>query len=235
MDERQENQSAEPGVTGSKILVIDDESISRRIMQNALEASGFTCVRSASSGEEGLESIDRDPPDLVLLDIVMPGIEGYEVCRVIRSRQDTSDVPVLMVTGGDADSEQSLEQSFEAGATDFIAKPIRPVEFLARVRAALAVKTSRDRLKMELARRIQAEKEKQQTIEELEKALAEIRTLSGLLPICSSCKKVRDDDGYWTQIESYVSQRSTAKFSHSICPDCRRTYMQRLKSENEIK
>jgi hypothetical protein len=81
--------------------------------------------------------------------------------------------------------------------------------------AAIALENS-----IHLDKRTQAEKEREQTIGELKKALAEVKTLSGLLPICASCKKIRDDKGYWSRIEKYVGDRSDARFSHSICPEC---------------
>ncbi len=227
-----ENGMYEFDLAGRRILVIDDDPISLKVMRNILEEGGLGPVETVASGEAGIESIEGAPPDLVLLDIVMPGIEGFEVCRIVRRSSPARDIPVLMVTGGDADSEKSLEKSFRAGATDFITKPVRPIELLARVRSALNVKIAGDRLKQELARRIAAEKEKQKTIGELQKALAEIRTLGGLLPICASCKKVRDDEGYWTQIENYISRRSDAEFSHGICPECRQKYMEQLEKEN---
>ncbi len=212
----------------SRILIVDDDPISVRMIENILAEDGCVAIQTALSGRAAIEVIENDPPDLILCDIVMPGIEGYDVCRKVRMSPETEDIPVVMVTGGDVDSDGSLAKSFRAGASDFITKPIRPIELLARVRSALSMKAAKDRLKKELDRRVKAEREKQSTIQELQKALAEIRTLGGLLPICAACKKIRDDEGYWTQIETYISQRSSAEFSHGICPECAEKYMAQL-------
>ena len=77
-------------------------------------------------------------------------------------------------------------------------------------------------LNLEVKERRQAEKEKEQLIEKLQKTLSDVKKLSGLLPICASCKKIRDDKGYWNQIESYIRDHSEANFSHGICPDCKK-------------
>jgi len=80
--------------------------------------------------------------------------------------------------------------------------------------------TSIDDLNKEITERKRAEEEREKLIGELQDALAQIKKLSGLLPICASCKKIRDDKGYWNQIESYIRDHSEAEFSHGICPDC---------------
>ena len=72
----------------------------------------------------------------------------------------------------------------------------------------------------DISQRKQAEEEREKLIAELQSALAEVKTLTGFIPICAACKKIRDDQGYWNQIEAYVQEHSNAEFSHSICPDC---------------
>ena len=109
--------------------------------------------------------------------------------------------------------DEALQKTFEAGAIDFIAKPIRSMEFLVRIKSALTLKHAHDQMEEELLNRKKVEKE-------LRAALAEVKQLSGLLPICASCKKIRDDKGYWNQIEGYIQEHSEAVFSHGICPDC---------------
>jgi hypothetical protein len=84
------------------------------------------------------------------------------------------------------------------------------------------IKKAHAEIRIEVEERKQAQAEKDQLIAELKTALREVKTLSGLLPICASCKKIRDDRGYWNQIESYIRDRSEAEFSHSICPECAR-------------
>lgn len=212
------------------ILIVDDDPITRLLLKNMLQSDGYTAIFEADSGKTALHLLEDQAPDLILLDIQMPGMEGYDVCRIIREEHRNPDVPIVMITGTEVESEQVLTRSFNAGATDFISKPIRPLELLARVRTALAIKSARDRLKQELELRTRAEREKERTIAELREALQTIKTLNGLLPICASCKKIRDDSGYWSQLESYISDHSGAEFSHSICPECTADYMRKLEA-----
>ena len=210
------------------ILVVDDDQIILRILANVLRTGGYGDIRTAATGAGAMEQVRASPPDLVLLDIQLPDIEGYAVCRAIRTETAERDIPVLMVTGGSADADRALEESFRAGAGDFIEKPVNPMELLARVRSALRIKYSHDRLREEIQQRMEAEIAKERVIAELQAALGEIKTLSGLLPICAACKKIRNDTGYWMQIEGYISTHSKAEFTHSICPDCTRKYMDEL-------
>lgn len=211
-----------------EILIVDDDVITRQLLKNMLQSDGYTTILDADSGEAALAVLEDRTPDLILLDIQLPGMEGYDVCRIIREEHRNVDVPIVMITGAESDSDKALTTSFRAGATDFISKPVRPLELLARTRAALAIKIARDRLKSELERRIAAEQEKEGTIAELQAALQTIKTLNGLLPICASCKKIRDDNGYWSKLENYISDHSDAEFSHSICPECTAAYMKEL-------
>jgi len=135
---------------------------------------------------------------------MMPGLDGVEACRRIKAVERFRDTPIIMVT---AMSEAGfLEAAFAAGAVDYLTKPVNRVELLARVRSAL-------RLKREMDRRKARE-------QELEQALRESKALRGLLPICGQCKKIRDDQGRWQAVESYIKAHSEADFSHGICPEC---------------
>lgn len=203
-----------------KILIVDDDPISVKLLQNILVKDGYENIQTCVSGEEALELVKNESPDVVLLDILMPGIKGYEVCKRVRDSEATAHIPILMVTGGAADADAAIKRSFKSGATDFITKPLRPIEFLARVRSALTIKQKHDLMKEEINKRKQADKEKEKVIAKLMQVLAKVKTLSGMLPICANCKKIRDDKGYWSQIEAYIRDHSEAEFSHSICPEC---------------
>jgi CheY-like chemotaxis protein len=113
-----------------KILIVDDDSTSQKLLKGILEKDGYSKIQLSSSGEEALDLIGKEPPDLILLDIVMPGIEGYEVCKRVRANESTANIPILMVTGGAVEADESIAKSFKAGATDFITKPIRTIELL---------------------------------------------------------------------------------------------------------
>ncbi|MBI3630552.1 MAG: response regulator, partial [Candidatus Rokubacteria bacterium] len=121
----------------AKILVVDDTSRNVKLLADLLAAKGYT-VATADSGPAALKQIESEPPDLVLLDVVMPGMTGYEVCRKIRENPATGILPVVMVTALDPAEERV--NGLEAGADDFLTKPINQPELLARVRSLLRIK-----------------------------------------------------------------------------------------------
>ncbi len=207
-------------MTSDKILIVDDDSITRKMFKGIFEKQGYPDTLLCNSGEQALKQVQKDPPDLILLDIFMPGIGGYETCKRLKENPDTAHIPIIIVTGGPADAEEVIAKSFDAGATDYITKPIRTIEFLARVKSSLTIKRNHDRLTDELEKRKQAEQKNNELIDKLKTALAEIKSLQGILPICASCKRIRDDQGYWNKLEAYIEARSGAAFSHSVCPEC---------------
>jgi CheY-like chemotaxis protein len=184
------------------ILVADDTSTNLELMDSILGSDHEILV--ATHGQEAIELARAELPDLILMDVMMPGMDGYEACRQLKADACTSHIPVLFLTAlADMDA---LVKGFEAGGVDFVTKPFRPEELQARVRTHIALKQARDR---ETALR-----------KELEASLAEIKQLSGLLPICATCKKIRDEQGGWNPLEVYISEHSEADFTHGICPDC---------------
>ncbi len=98
-----------------KILIVDDDLTSQRLLKGILEQGGYSQIQLLSSGEEALDLINEGPPDLILLDIFMSGIEGYEVCRMVRANELTAHIPVLMVTGAAIDADESISKSYNAG------------------------------------------------------------------------------------------------------------------------
>lgn len=185
------------------VLIVDDTPLNIDLICTILKNQSCR-IHSAGSGEEALELARSLHPDLVLLDVMMPGLDGYQVCAALKGDPLTRDIPILFIScrGGVEDIARGLE----AGALDYISKPFEPLELLSRVRTHLELQRSR----------IQERK----LIRQLQAALEEVKQLSGLLPICAHCKKVRDDQGFWQQVESYISARSEAVFSHGLCPDC---------------
>ncbi len=219
-----------PTATIQTILIVDDEPLSVAMLSSLLEDEYH--VTMANSGREALEIISRQPPDLILLDILMPVMDGYEVFRIVKRNPALRNVPILFITAlGEAECES---EGLEMGAGDYIVKPFNPSLVRLRVRNHLELKRQRDlltarteelqRLNSELAREVEercsVQQSNEQLISELRSAMAEVKTLSGLLPICASCKKVRDDQGYWSQIESYIRKHSDISFSHGLCTEC---------------
>jgi CheY-like chemotaxis protein len=187
-----------------KVLIADDDGVARIALEAMLRKRGFD-VAAVADGAAAWDALQApDPPRLVILDWQMPGRDGLEVCRLVRAdgRLKGSYVILLTSRGDKADVIQGLR----AGVNDYVTKPFDPAELEARLNVGAQVVRLRD----ELAQRVV----------ELEGALAQVKRLQGLLPICSYCKRIRDDGDYWHRVESYIGDRSEARFSHSICPDC---------------
>lgn len=198
-----------------KILIVDDSPQMIKILSRILGMDWDICC--ALGGLEALQIVNEVDVDLMLLDIVMPGIDGYEVLTRLREIPRGLTLPVICVTSmGQADSET---RGLDLGACDYITKPFNQELVRLRGRNRLALKKTSDLLE-------------KRTIE-LEQNLKKVRLLSGMLPICSSCKKIRDDKGYWEQIETYIAGHSEAEFTHGICPGCVKLYFPELKTTNE--
>lgn len=187
-----------------KVLVADDNDVNRRLLRTILTAEGYD-VTEAANGVDALKILQQSHQPMVgLLDWEMPQMEGIEVCRQVRAQGNETPVFLILVTV--RDTKQDTVAGLTAGANDYVTKPFDKTELLARVK----VGTQMVQLQQTLTERV----------EELKEALLNVKQLSGLLPICSYCKKIRDDKNYWQQVESYVGQHSEARFSHSICPEC---------------
>ena len=190
---------------GSEIMIVDDILENVELLMELLSKEGFV-VRTANDGELALRSIRAKAPELILLDIRMSGMDGFEVCSRLKAEAGTSQIPVMFISAfGD---EKQKVKGFEVGGVDYVTKPFSPAEVISRVKTHVTL------------RRTQVELENRAV--QLENALAQVKRLNSLLPICSSCKKIRDDQGYWQQIEDYISEHADVDFSHSICPDCMR-------------
>jgi phosphoserine phosphatase RsbU/P len=187
----------------SNILVVDDNTDNLRLLAGLLSEHHYK-VRLAPNGVRALATIRKEAPDLVLLDIMMPGMDGFEVCRQLKEDEQTANIPIIFISALNETIDKV--KAFSLGGVDYITKPFKAQEILARVKTHLTL------------RFLQLQMEKKNS--ELQKALAEIKTLRGIIPICSFCKKIRDDKGYWNQIEVYVKKHSEADFSHSYCPEC---------------
>lgn len=193
-----------------RILVAEDQSVSRHILAANLRKWGYE-VTAVEDGTQAWQALQAESaPPLVILDWLMPGIDGIEICSQIRKRPRPRPIYLILLTArrGQEDKIQGLQ----AGADDYITKPFDREELRARVQVGIRVLE----LQGALAQRVR----------ELEEALSRVKTLQGLLPICSYCKKIRDDRNYWQQVEGYISDHSEAQFSHGICPECYARFVQ---------
>ncbi|HUX10038.1 MAG TPA: response regulator [Terriglobia bacterium] len=197
-----------------RILVADDDTISLRVLQRALEKWGHEVV-VASDGTKAWQILTMpDAPQLAVLDWMMPGMDGPTICRRIRAVPLSPNPYLILLTA--RNDYIDIVAGLEAGANDYVTKPFHHAELRARVRVGFRVLD----LQNKLADRVR----------DLETALAQVKQLRGLLPICMYCKKIRKDEDYWQQVESYISDHTEAEFSHGICPEC---YEKVLKSQLE--
>lgn len=206
----------------SRIVIIDDDILSLSLLAGLLHKAGFDQISTAADGREGVALIFNELPDLVVLDYVLPDMSGFDVCAQLKQHEKTRDIPVFIITGATVDYDMTMGSAFETGASEYFTKPVRLTDILPRMLTALKSKKLLDQLRQEVALRQKAEQEQQKLIQELQQALNSIKTLKGLLPICTACKKIRDDDGYWQNVEKYIREHSEAQFTHGICPDCAR-------------
>jgi phosphoserine phosphatase RsbU/P len=203
-----------PGQGGRavKILIAEDDLVSRRLLEATLIKWGYGVVVTCDGAEawEALQSADAPP--LAIVDWMMPGMDGIELCRKVRHELTPTPPYLILLTA--KGRRQDIITGLRSGANDYVTKPFDREELQARVQVGMRIVE----LQHSLADRVKA----------LEEALARVKQLQGLLPICSYCKKIRDDQNYWQQVENYISEHSEAQFSHSICPDC---YEKRVKPE----
>ena len=191
-----------------RILIAEDDLTSRAVLEGVLKKIGHD-ITAVTNGVDAWDLMQRrDAPLLTILDWMMPGLDGLEVARRARSLQSERHSYIIMLTTKSAKSD--IATALKAGADDYLVKPFNADELRARIEVGRRTIELQDSL---IAR-----------AEELRSALEQIKTLRGIVPMCDTCKKIRDDQGYWKQVEVYVQERTGAFFSHGICPECMDRY-----------
>lgn len=187
-----------------RILIADDDAVLRHALKTHLVKWRYEVVECAN-GVQAWQALQTPaPPPLAVIDWEMPGIDGPTLCQHLRETPALSAMYVILLTG--KETREDVISGLESGADDYIKKPFDWDELRARLRIGSRIVG----LQQALAARVS----------ELQAALANVRRLSGLLPICAYCKRIRDDQDYWQQMEKFVGEHSEAQFSHSICPEC---------------
>ncbi|MBP7530148.1 MAG: response regulator, partial [Syntrophorhabdaceae bacterium] len=205
-----------------KILVTDDDPDILELNSTILRKVGYE-VYEASSAKETLEMVRTHRPDLIILDVILPDMRGTRLCRMIKDDPDLRG-PFIILMSGVQISSNNQAKGLNVGADGYLVKPVSKKEFIARVQAMERIKQAEDAL-------METKKEQEATIEKLQKALEEIKTLRGLIPICAWCKKIRDDEGYWDELEVYLSKHSEAVFSHGLCPECSKAMKKKIEED----
>jgi sigma-B regulation protein RsbU (phosphoserine phosphatase) len=187
-----------------QILIADDDVVLRHALRTYLQRWDYEVVECAD-GQEAWDVLrESSPPPMAIMDWNMPGVDGPTLCQEVRDTPALSGMYIILLTSNA--SKKDMIVGLESGADDYIIKPFDWDELKARLRIGHRIVS----LQQALGARVN----------ELQQALSSVRVLSGLLPICAYCKRIRDDKQYWTQIEHYLSVHSDARFSHGICPEC---------------
>jgi YesN/AraC family two-component response regulator len=187
------------------VLIAEDDVLVGDVIQSELERLGHRVAGRATDGRQAVELTKCLRPDIVLMDIAMPELNGLEAARQI---QEQCPRPVVLLSAHE--ETEFVNRAGALGIGAYLLKPPNGPE-LART---MAIAEARFTDLMEL-RRLNAE---------LQLALDKVKVLSGMIPICAGCKKVRNDRGFWQQVENYISEHSGARFSHGLCPDCLKEY-----------
>jgi len=196
------------------ILIVDDEQVNIKVLEKALKEKYE--IISVNNGFDAIEKIKETRPDMVILDVMMPDVSGFDVCMIIKEDIEYADIPILFLTAVDTVDAQIL--GLKLGGIDFLAKPVNLDMLKFRIRNHIELKRRNDLVREQR--------------DQLEAALSRIKQLEGIIPICSYCKKIRDDENIWLKLETYISQHSVAEFSHGICPDC---FEEQMKIVKELK
>ena len=191
-----------------RILIVDDDPINVRVLTKALQRTYDICT--ATNGFDAIEQVKETSPDLLILDVMMPDLSGFDVCKIIKAEEAYADIPILFLTAmGTITSEIT---GLKLGGIDYLTKPVKIDLLELRVRNHIELKRRNDLVR------------EQRDL--LESVLARIKQLEGIIPICAYCKKIRDDQQIWHQLETYISNHSEAQFSHGMCPACAKEQME---------
>jgi phosphoserine phosphatase RsbU/P len=187
-----------------RILIAEDDETSRMVLGVLLQKWGHEVV-STSDGDEAWAVLQAsDAPSLAILDWMMPGKDGVELCKRARAMNRTSPLYIILLTG--LEGRDSIVIGLEAGADDYVAKPFNDQELRARIQVAQRI--------------IELQSALSDRVKELEDALAHVKTLQGIIPICMHCHRIRTDQESWEQMEKYIQDHSEAEFSHALCQEC---------------
>jgi DNA-binding response OmpR family regulator len=217
------------------ILIVDDNPANLGVLFDSLRYVDFK-VLTAEDGKTALKRVQYFKPDLILLDIMMPGIDGFETCRRLKADEESRSIPIIFMTAL-SDTVDKVK-GFELGAVDYVTKPIDVAEVVARIKTHLTLQDLQKKLQIanrklteQLQELEQTNFELEQRNAELQEALNTIKTLTGLVPICAWChSKIQNEEHEWIPMELYLKEHSDAEFTHGICPDCEKRFRDQTSS-----
>ena len=193
-----------PAPAVQSIMLIEDSAEDAQLVREMLDDRGYDYVLKRTDRlSSGLRLLEEESFDVVLLDLGLPDSAGFDALTKIRNQAPP--LPIIILTG--LSDEALAVKAISLGAQDYLVKGNFAADALYR---SISHSIERQRL----------ETERERLILELQEALSKVKQLSGLLPICASCKQIRDDKGYWTQVEVYMSEHTEIDFTHTVCPEC---------------
>ncbi len=239
----------------SRILIVEDSPTQLEELKYILQKKNYN-IDTATNGKDAIKYLSGNIPEMIISDIMMPEMDGYELCRIIKSDESFKKIPVILLTT--LSSPDDVLKGLDCGADNFITKPYDESALLSRIEYIILnhevrksnpteigieivfggkkqyITSSRiqmlDMLISTYETAVQKNRELEAANRELREANERIKTLSGLIPICSICKKIRDDEGYWNHLEKYISEHSDVTFTHGYCPTCAEELLDKLNS-----
>lgn len=204
------------------ILIVDDRPENLTALEKVLKSPVLNIIK-ATSGNDALALVLEHDFALVLLDVQMPNMDGFETAEFMRGNEETKHIPIIFLTAISKE-QKYVFKGYESGAVDYLFKPL-DTDIL---KSKISIFCELHRQKVVIKDHLREIEEKNKI---LQKRLDEIKTLRGLLPICASCKKIRNDDGLWEEIEVYLHKNSEADFSHGMCAECMKKHYPELADE----
>jgi len=184
------------------ILIVEDNEFVGLDIKHRLSEIGFNVLKIAESEDDAFSFLEKTQPDIILMDIILSGkLDGIQIAEIVKKDYD---IPIIFITG--ASDEKTIQRAKLIEPFGYLIKPFKDRELQIAIEMALY------KHKLEV--------ERNELLKKLKEQQEKIKDLSGLIPICSNCKKIRDDSGYWLQVEEYIRQHSSAEFTHSLCPIC---------------
>ncbi len=187
-----------------KILVAEDDRTSNRMLSILLQKWGHEVISTTDGAQAWKALAQPGAPQLAIFDWMMPLVDGPTLCRMARQNPALRSLYIILLTT--LGRTEDIVAGLESGANDYVVKPFNHAELQARINVGV--------------RMVLLQNELAATRRECREAQEEVKQLRGIIPICSYCKKIRDDQNYWTQVESYIAKHSEATFSHGVCPEC---------------
>jgi phosphoserine phosphatase RsbU/P len=185
------------------VLIADDDKVTLNVLNDTLTRAGYEVI-TASDGDQAWKKLQQSQALLAILDWLMPGMEGPEICLRAQKDPKLKNRYFILLTG--KTNTEDLVKGLQAGASDYLSKPFNEPELLARVEVGV--------------RFIELQRKLAERVAQLEAALGQVQRLEGLLPICSYCKRIRNEQDYWERVDNYIEQHANVRFTQNICPEC---------------